>query len=76
MEYFGYDEEAFAQKARKKAMVPYAVIKGGKWYAKGDMGWFAMSDDHMTEDEWADQVNEIYERLDPETWLTLVDCHI
>lgn len=76
MEYFGYDEEAFAQKARRKAMVPYAVIKDGKWYAKGDMGWWGMSDDHLTEEEWIEKVHELYADLPDDEWLTLVDCHI
>lgn len=76
MEHFGYDEEDYVRRMRDKSMVPYAVVKDGKWYAKGEMGWFAFSDDHMTDEEWCAKVHEMYDELDPDTWLTLVDCHI
>ena len=35
-----------------------------------------MSSDEMTEDEWNKQFWEMINSLDPETELTLIDCHI
>ena len=76
MELFGYDVEAYVAKMRNKAMVPYAVIKDGEWFAKGKMHMFAYSDDNMTEEEWCAQVHKLYEELPEDALLTLVDCHV
>ena len=40
------------------------------------MGWFGMSNDKMTQDEWNKQFWEMIKSLDLETQLTLLDCHI
>jgi len=76
MEMFGYDEEAYVAKMRNKAMIPYAVIKDGEWFGKGEMGWFGVSDDKTTEEEWCAQVHKLYAELPEDTLLTLVDCHV
>lgn len=76
MELFGYDVEAYVAKMRNKAMVPYAIVKDGEWFAKGKMGMFAYSDDNMTEEEWCAQVHKLYAELPEDALLTLVDCHV
>jgi hypothetical protein len=68
--------ETFVKKAINEVGVPYAFVKDGKWVAKGDMGWWGMSDDHHTQDEWNKQYHKMLSELDPETVVTLVDCHI
>lgn len=70
--------EAFMRKEILDAVSTYAVVKDGEWIEKGKMGWFGMSSDGAEDREkWR---NEFFERfimpLDPETWLTCVDCHI
>ena len=72
----GYDRAAYVRKCVNAKLVPYAVLIDGKWCAKGEMGWFGMSDDDMTQEEWNCKVHEMYDSLPPETLLTLVDCHI
>lgn len=54
----------------------YAIVKDGEWIARGDMGWFGMSNDKVSEAEWRAKVREMIEGLPEETWLTTVDCHI
>ena len=76
VELFGFDEETFVQRQRNGALVPYAVVKDGKWYAQGKMGFFGMSNDDKSDDEWAEEVQRLYDDLPPETLLTIVDCHI
>jgi hypothetical protein len=76
MELYGYDVEAYVAKMRNKAMVPYAVIKDGEWFARGKMHMFAFSDDNMTEEEWCAQVHKLYAELPEDALLTLVDCHV
>jgi hypothetical protein len=60
------------------AFVMWAVIKDGVWYEKGQMGWWAMSDE--SHDEAIDWDLNFYDRfikdLPEDTQLTIVDCHI
>lgn len=75
VEEYGYDEEAYAQKCRDRALAPFAIVKDGKWFAKGDMGWWAAVSNKKDEDEWREEVARLYDDLPPDTMLTLVDCH-
>src|SRR3546814_106118 len=68
--------EDYVQQARDSATVLYAVVKDGQWIAKGDMGWFGMSDDKVAQAGWNRQVNEMLDALPDDTLLTVVDCHI
>lgn len=68
--------DEFIQQARDSAMVYYALVKEGQWNAKGEMGWFGMSDDSMTQAEWNRKFNELLDELPDDTLITIVDCHI
>ena len=72
----GFDEEAYVSRQRLQSIVPYAFVKDGKWVAKGDMGWWGMSNDHESQDDWNAKFYEMLNSLPPETQLTAVDCHI
>jgi hypothetical protein len=62
--------------ARARVLQTYAIVKDGCWYQKGEMGWFGMSSDEMSESEWQKKVAEMLDGLSPETWIAIVDCHI
>lgn len=62
--------------AKDEDLRTYAVVKDGVWYAKGDMGWFGMSRDTVSPEEWAKQVAKMIAELPDDTLLTIVDCHI
>lgn len=56
----------------------WAVVKDGKWYEKGEMGWWGMSSE--TPDECVSWEEGFYDHfikdLPDDTLLTVVDCHI
>lgn len=54
----------------------FAVLHDGKWYEKGEMGWFAMVSNAKAEEQWDTEWRKLVESLDPETVVTVVDCHI
>jgi hypothetical protein len=66
----------FLHRARESAIVPFAVVKDGKWYERGDMGWWGVVHDEKDEDTWNAEFTKLLDGLKPETWLTVVDCHI
>ncbi|KVP48434.1 hypothetical protein [Burkholderia ubonensis] len=68
--------DQYIQQARDQATVLYALVKDGKWIARGDMGWFGMSNDHGSQDDWNRKVNELLGALPDDTLITVVDCHI
>ena len=73
---FQVSREQYVEAARNSALATYALVKDGQWFAKGCMGWFGMSDDKLTQDEWYTKVNELLDSLPDDTLLTVVDCHI
>lgn len=75
-EAYGAGREAYVTKCINRTAVPYAILKDGKWYQKGEMGWWGMSSNDMSQDQWNAEFWKLLETLDDETMLTLVDCHI
>lgn len=78
--FFNADElligrDAYIQKAKDNAYLPYAFILNGKWYSKGDMRWWGIS---SNEDETAyiKAFKQAFAEADPKTQITIVDCHI
>lgn len=73
---YGFDEEAYVAKQVARVLVPFAVVKDGVWYEKGKMGWWACVSDEKDQGDWNAQVSALFDGLDPDTLVTLVDCHI
>lgn len=76
LEDYACTREEFAQRRANGAISTYAVLKDGQWFAKGEMGWFGMSNDELTETDWLQKFNEMIDALPDDTLLTVVDCHI
>lgn len=76
VETYGNSREEYVARQKNSTMVPFAVVKDGQWYQKGEMGWWGMSTDEMTQDEWNTKFWEMINSLPPETELNLLDCHI
>lgn len=76
VDWAGFDEDAYAKRVRASALVPYALVKDGRWYAKGELGWWAVSRNEKDDDKWVEEVSRLFDDLPPETLLTLYDCHI
>ena len=62
--------------SRNELVAPFAFLHEGEWVEKGDMGWWGISEDKYSDEEWAKKFQEFVQSLDPETELTIVDCHI
>lgn len=67
---------AFVERARCSAFYTFAVIKDGRWYERGQMGWWGMVSDEKDKDDWAEQFMALVADLPGDTLLTIVDCHI
>ena len=67
--------ESFIKK-RDKFPSTFAVLKDGKWYEKGKMGWWGITTNEKPEDQWNTEFQKLIEDLPDDTLLTIVDCHI
>lgn len=52
----------------------FALVASGKWYARGDMGWFCTITNR--DENWENIIKEILKSLNPNHYIRLVDCHI
>jgi hypothetical protein len=82
---FGWDEspdsflisrEQYIENARRGAITTHAVIKDGKWYERGKMGWWAMVSDKKEDEQWDNEFSALIDSIPEDTRLTVVDCHI
>ena len=70
------DKEVYVNRKRNEAITTYAVVKDSKWYQKGEMGWWGMSSDEMSQDDWNQKFWELIQSVPDDEIITLVDCHI
>jgi hypothetical protein len=54
----------------------FAYIRNGEWHERGDMGWFAYVSDEKEANAWQAEVEAMIASLEPDDWITCVDCHI
>lgn len=54
----------------------FAVVKDGKWYERGEMGWWALVSNEKSEEDWDREFKALLESVPDDTLLSLYDCHI
>lgn len=76
VEDFYISRDEYVTNKVNSAIPTFALVMDGKWYEKGEMGWWGMSDDKMTQNEWNREFMKLLESVGDNTLLTVVDCHI
>lgn len=76
VEKYRLGREKTIQNARNSAISTYAVVIDGKWYEKGEMGWWGISSNEMSAEEWNEKFSQLLDSVSDDTMLTIVDCHI
>lgn len=69
--------EEYVDRYSKTMGTLWAMLYDGKWYERGEMGWFGMSD--TTDESLADYATTFWatvRALPADTVVTCVDCHI
>jgi hypothetical protein len=67
--------DAFVRNAEIQSFCTFAVVKDGKWYERGSMGWWGCVSDEKDTAEWQAEFAKLVEGLPDDTLLTVVDCH-
>lgn len=73
---FLISKEDYIENARNASGVTFAVIKDGKWYERGEMGWWGVVSDEKDRNEWNKQFAELLDSIPDTTLLSVYDCHI
>jgi len=73
---FLISREEYCNNAGLRALGAFAFVKDGKWAQKGDMGWWGMASNEMSDNEWYSWVAEQMKALSDDEMITMVDCHI
>ena len=59
-----------------KTEMPFCFVVDGEWIEKGQMGYWAMTSNEMSNEEWSDKMITILEKLPEDSECYLVDFHI
>ena len=62
--------------ARCALTATFAVLKDGKWYERGEVGWWGCVLDEKDKHEWNEQFEKLLADLPDDTLLSVYDCHI
>jgi len=70
------DFEGIRRSSGNLMFVTFAVVKDGKWYERGEMGWWGIISNEKPDDQWEKEFTNLIDELPDDTLLTIVDCHI
>ncbi len=76
LEDFNLPREQYIQNFADTAVRTFAVVKNGRWYERGKMGWFACVSDEKDNETWASIHANLLKNLPNGTLISLYDCHI
>lgn len=73
---FLISREQYLTNARNSALSTFAVIKDGKWYEKGEMGWWAIVSNAKEQSDWDAEFSKLFDEASDDTLFSIYDCHI
>lgn len=70
-------KECYAEECSLEFLPFAAVTLDGEWHEEGSMGWFGCSTStNESKNSFKDWFLKYIEEIDPEMYITMVDCHI
>ena len=73
---FMVGREEYIRIQKLQAFSTFAILKDGKWYEKGEMGWWGMVGNEKDTEAWLEEFNKLIDGLPDSTLLSVYDCHI
>lgn len=67
-------EEQYVEERVSRVINTFAIIKDGKWYERGQMGWWGVVSNEK--DGWDYEFKKLFDSLPDDTLLSVYDCHI
>jgi hypothetical protein len=66
----------YVVQAQNKAIMTFAIVYNGKWYERGEMGWWACVSNEKDDKVWEKEFNKLFDSIPDNELITIVDCHI
>ncbi len=57
-------------------LTSFAIVKDGRWFERGSMGWWGAVSDEKDKDAWESEFKQMFEGLPQTAHIAIVDCHI
>lgn len=73
-ESFLIDRDDYIKNHVNSTLSTFAVLKDGKWYERGKMGWWGIVMDEKN--DWDAEFHKLFDSLPDDTMLSVYDCHI
>lgn len=61
--------------ANLDTLIPFAILKNGEWFEKGEMVWFGFVNNEKEEEQWVLEVKKLLLDLPEDTLISIYDCH-
>ena len=68
--------DVYCTRASAARVQTFAVVKDGRWYERGEMGWWGVVKDEKDDDVWRAEYAKLVDGLPDNTLLAVYDCHI
>ncbi|MGV6946979.1 hypothetical protein [Sphingobacterium kyonggiense] len=72
----GIDQALLKDISNINEIKTFAVLKDGKWYERGEVGWFATVFNKKEESDWDSEIETLLKGLPEDTLISIYDCHI
>jgi len=73
-DHFLKTEDQYVNERVNKCFTTFAIIKDGKWFERGEMGWWGIVLNEK--DSWDIEFKKLFDSLSDDTLLSVYDCHI
>ena len=75
-QHFLCTEKEYVNNAVNNCLTTFAVLKDGKWYERGEMGWWGITMNKKENDVWNEEFMKMFENIPDNTLVSVYDCHI
>jgi len=72
----GIDQARKKDIANLDKLKTFAILKDGKWYERGKMGWWGIVHDEKEEEQWDTELKKLIQEIPDDTLISIFDCHI
>lgn len=73
---FILSKQEYVKNAEDGCFSTFAALKNGIWYQKGEMGWWGITTEEVSQKEWDAQLSKMLNELPDDTLISIYDCHI
>lgn len=75
-EYDVHNGETKEEYIKRHSTLFYDIVVDREWYSIGEHGWWGVLNEEKEYSDWQSECDRIISKLDPNEWISVVDCHV